>query len=266
MQQTPTPARLLHVTTTNPPRNPAAALLGLALGVGLLSACGGGAESDPSAASPVRSTSAASVTSSAPVATPDLAPPAADPAAEAALPALVQREGAQTSALAPAVGADSPDLAVLARTEEDGVDAKITFWAWDGGAWQPQGGLTAGEPVLAQEDAEWRYLTANSYPDAVVHLQGGSMSSGVQAVIARHDASGSWRLVPLQGAHDGTDPAQDVYADDPVFDDGRIFATRAGGGGQVSASYWEYDDLDGVSSFTQIPEPDPHATETPQAP
>ncbi len=194
---------------------------------------------------------------------PVVSEPTADPAAQEALPLLVRQQGAQTSALAPAVGQDSPDLAVLARTGEDEASTEITFWAWDGGTFRPDGSLTAHAPLLAQREggaAEWHYLTAGYYPDAAVYVQGGTLSGGVQAVVARHTDDGRWELVPFQREDSGVDPAQDVYADDPLFDEGRTFVTRGRAGGEVSATWWRYVDLDGRNAFEQSPEPDPDAT------
>lgn len=238
------------------------ALAAALVSLGLLAACGGG--SSPAATDPTTSSPASTTGSSSPGPTPDLTPPTADPAATEALPLLVDREGAQAAALAPAVGADSPDLAVLASST-DGISTTITFWAWDGAAFQPEGSLTAEEPLLAEHEggvAQWRYLTGGPYPDAVVHLQGGSMSGGVHAVVARHEGPAQWRLVPLAGqSGDGVDPAQDVYANDPLFDDSATFVTRARAGGQVVVTYWRYEEGEGKNWFAVTPDPDPAATQ-----
>ncbi|PRY16941.1 hypothetical protein [Kineococcus rhizosphaerae] len=226
--------------------------------VGALAACG--APRTPAAAPPSSSTPPG--TSPAAGATPGVTAPTPAPAAAQALSALVAREGAQASALAPAVGQDSPDLAVLARTT-DGAGTRITFWAWDGAAFRPAGSVEAGEPLLARREggaAQWRYLTGGRYPDAVVHLRGGSVSGGVQAVVAQHLDDGTWRFVPFEGQHDGIAPQDDVYADDPLFDDGFQFVTRVSAGGQAVATYWQYAEDDRPGRFERIGTPDPGAT------
>lgn len=219
-----------------------------------LGACSG---SESPAAQPSATTSTAATTPE-----PDVTTPTADAAAQEALPLLTQQQGAAASSLAPAVGADSPDLAVLASSPDE-ISTTISFWAWDGTAFQPVGGLTADEPLLASREggaAEWHHLTGGRYPDAVVYLQGGTMAP-VQAVIARHEEDGSWRFVPLEGQHgEGIAVEDDVYADNPLFDEGRTFVTRAQAGGQVAVTYWRYEGLDGKNWFTRTSEPDPSAT------
>ena len=244
--------RLLHVSSRRITQILTVATMTVALG-----ACSAGSGDSPavqpSSTSP-RLSSASSPTTTAPV---------ADPAAQEALPQLARQQGAQTSALAPAVGQDSPDLAVLASTTDD-ISTSISFWAWDGSAFQPAGSVTADEPLLPRRSPEWHYLTGGLYPDAVVYLQGGSMSGGVDAVIARHETDGSWRFVPLEGqSGDGIAVEDDVYAHNPVFDEGFTFVTRVQGGGPVAVTYWRYEEGAGKSWFTRSPAPDPEATRTP---
>jgi hypothetical protein len=226
----------------------------------LTAALGACSATDPAPAAQPPTSAPTTTSASAPTTT----APTADPAAEEALPLLVREQGAQTSALAPAVGRDSPDLAVLASTTDE-ISTTISFWAWDGTAFQPAGNLTAGEPLLAQKAPEWHHLTGGSFPDAVVYLQGGSMSGGVDAVIARHEADGSWRFVPLEGqSGDGIAVEEDVYARNPVFDEGSTFVTRAlAPGAPVVVAYWRYEEIDGKNWFTRSSPPDPGATATP---
>ena len=88
----------------------------------------------------------------------------------------------------------------------------------------------------------------------MVHLNGGgTMSGGHDAVIAQRKAPGKWRFVPLEGqSGDGIAVEDDVYASNPVFDDGDTFTTRAQAAGETSTTQWRYDA--GKGTFTTTPE------------
>jgi len=224
VQQTRTRRRLLHV-------NHRKSLTGLLLGLTLLAGCSN--ETSTPATTPV----------------PEVTTPTTDAGAQEALPLLTEQQGAQASALAPG----GSGLAALASS--DGLDTTITFWAWDGTQFQAAGSVEAGEPLLTRREGgaiEWRDLTGGSSSDAVVYLEGGTSSAGVHAVIVRQDAPGQWRLVPLSGQNgEGIDPAQDVYANDPLFDDSTTFVTRLQASGQAIVTYWRY----GSDAFEVAPDP-----------
>ncbi|NAZ77182.1 hypothetical protein GTQ99_17385 [Kineococcus sp. T13] len=231
----------MSTTTSNRHRTAALALLC----AGALAACG-----SPAAAPAASTTTTATGTASTGAAA------AVDPGADGALADLARRRGAQAVSTTPATP-DHPGLAVLAATT-GGTSTTVTLLAREGAGWRTESELTAGAPLLADREGgavEWRWLTGGFAPDAVVSLRGGTLSGGVDAVIARREDDGRWRFVPLEGQHEGVATADDVYAANPLFDDSSTFVTREQAGGQVVVTYWDYAVGADVAWFTKSPGP-----------
>ena len=242
----------MSTTTSNRPRTAALVLLC----AGALAACGapGGAPAASTTTSTTTTTTTSTTTSTA------TSGPAGgvDQVADRALADLARRRGAQAVSTTPATP-DHPELAVLASTT-GGTSTAVTLLARDGATWRTESELTAGAPLLTGREGgavEWRRLTGGFAADAVVHVQGGTLSSGVDAVIARREDDGSWRFVPLEGQHEGVATADDVYAANPLFDDSSTFVTREQAAGQVVVTYWDYAVGSDVAWFTKSPGPRP---------
>ncbi|WP_432524122.1 hypothetical protein [Kineococcus sp. SYSU DK006] len=248
----------MSTTTSNRSRTAALVLLC----AGALAACGapGGAPAAGTTTSTTTSTTTGGTTTGGTTTGTTTGGPAdgAEAAADRALADLARQRGAQAVSTTPATP-DHPELAVLAATT-GGTSTVVTLLARDGATWRTESELTAAAPLLAGREGgavEWRRLTGGFAADAVVYLRGGTLSSGVDAVVARREDDGGWRFVPLEGQHEGVATADDVYAADPLFDDSSTFVTREQAGGQVVVTYWDYAVGADVAWFTKSPGPRP---------
>ncbi|WP_432489356.1 hypothetical protein [Kineococcus sp. SYSU DK018] len=224
----------MNRTTT---RTLSSVLLALAL-----AACGN-ATGDPatSTAPPATSTTPFPATATAtavPSAVPSAGDSAGDSAADQALADLAAARDADVVSMDPATP-DQPDLAALVTN--DGTGAVLELLSWDGSRWGADARFDLPEPVLADRAGgavEWRHVTQDLWSDAIVYLQGGTLHSGVDAVVASH-YGGSWDLVPREPI--GDEEGDLTLLANPLFDDGHVFATRASAGGQAVVDYWRFD-------------------------
>ncbi|WP_432504120.1 hypothetical protein [Kineococcus arenarius] len=211
-------------------------LLPLLLAVAGAAGCGGGT-APAATAEPAGSTTTSPTTSPTTYATPT------DSAADQALSDLAGARGADVVSLDPATP-DQPALAALVTDE--GTAATLELLHWERSGWVADATLDLPEPVLAEHEGgavQWRHLTQDLWSDVVVHLQGGTLHSGVDAVVASH-YGGEWSLVPREGVEEGE--GSPVLLGNPLFDDGAVFVTRASAGGEVVAQYWRFDTTTGA--------------------
>ncbi|WP_337061131.1 hypothetical protein [Kineococcus sp. G2] len=204
------------------------------------------------AATTSATTSAPPVRSGTPVATGSTGAGAASPtawatptdsAADQALSDLARERGADVVSLDPATP-DQPALAALVTDEGTGATLELLHWERSG--WVADATLPLPEPVLADREGgavQWRHLTQDLWSDVVVYLQGGTLHSGVDAVVASH-YGGRWSLVPREGVEEGE--GSPVLLGNPLFDDGAVFVTRASAGGEVVLRYWRFDTTTGA--------------------
>ncbi|WP_432509033.1 hypothetical protein [Kineococcus auxinigenes] len=242
-------------------------LLPLLLVVAGVAACGDGT-APVSTAGALTATSSSPAASTAPPTTPAAAAPSAAPAqtgapapagsatappttyatptdsaADQALSDLARARGADVVSLDPATP-DQPALAALVTDEGTGATLELLHWERSG--WAADATLALPEPVLADREGgavQWRHLTQDLWSDVVVHLQGGTLHSGVDAVVASH-YGGEWSLVPREGVEEGE--GSPVLLGNPLFDDGAVFVTRASAGDEVVLQYWRFDTTTGA--------------------
>ncbi|WP_432494586.1 hypothetical protein [Kineococcus auxinigenes] len=174
----------------------------------------------------------------APTGTASAVPPAVDSAADQALADLAASRDADVVSMDPATPAQ-PDLAALVGDE--GTGSALELFSWDGSQWTADARFDLPEPVLADRPGgavEWRHVTQDFWSDVIVYLQGGTLHSGVDAVVASH-YGGSWNLVPREPI--GDEEGDLTLLANPLFDDGYVFATRASAGEQAVVDYWRFD-------------------------
>ncbi|WP_432486159.1 hypothetical protein [Kineococcus esterisolvens] len=204
-----------------------------------LAACGDAAGDPATSTAPPTASTTPSAPSTAPsTATATAVPSAAESAADQALADLAAARDADVVSMDPATP-DQPGLAALVTGE--GTGAVLELLSWDGSRWGADARFDLPEPVLADRAGgavEWRHVTQDLWSDAIVYLRGGTLHSGVDAVVASH-YGGSWDLVPREPI--GDEEGDLTLLANPLFDDGHVFATRASAGGQAVVDYWRFD-------------------------